>query len=59
MKAEIKCSGCCSGQFTMLNTVATSEVVVYCAQCGKRLGQFSSYGFTEEEAKKDDASTGH
>jgi len=53
MKAEIKCSGCCSGQFTMLNTVATPEVVVYCSNCGKRIGQFSAYGFTEEDKKSD------
>ena len=54
MKAEIKCPDCGGRHFKMVNTVATSDIVVWCGQCNKRIGQFSSYGFTEEEDKKND-----
>ena len=51
MKSEVICPDCGMKRFKLVNTVAAPEVVVKCAQCGKRIGQFSAYGFTEEEAK--------
>lgn len=53
MKAIVTCPNCKSTSFRMKNVVTTPEVVVYCDDCGKRIGQFSAYGFTEEEKKSD------
>ena len=51
MKSEIVCPSCGMARFKLFNTVTAPEVVVRCAGCGKRIGQFSAYGFTDEEAE--------
>lgn len=49
MKSEVICPDCGMKRFKLINTVSSSEVMVKCAQCGKRIGQFSAYGFIEEK----------
>ncbi len=51
MRSEIVCPACGMKRFKLVNTVTTPDVVVKCAQCGKRIGQFNAYGFTDEEAE--------
>lgn len=47
MTSEVFCPYCKTKRFKLVNEVGKYDVEIHCAQCGEKLGSFSSFSLSE------------